>query len=540
MQAEQPPAFGYVRVSTERQAGETVTSLADQEAALRALAARLGADLATWYRDEGASGATVEARPAFSRLLAECAAQPRAATAPGYVLVLNASRFGRFDDPDQAAAIRYTLKRAGWLVRFAESDDTEDLIGRSVMRAVGDAQASEYRRNIIRNAQRGKKGAAELGYWTSREPFGYRRRVVHPVGRERILEPGTRKADDEKAKLTPGPDDEVTLLRWLFDAYASGTHSMGQLVTALRARVPGRHWSRATVRALLVNPAYVGDTVIGRRSGALMRQGVWRTDPAAWQTIADTHPPLVSRATFAAVARRLGQQHRPSPKATADYLLTGFVTCATCGHAYVGGGFNGRLADGTRLRHYRDAGHIAGRCPGPAGTVSKHLLESALVDAMAKELRRPAVLAAIRRAASEDAPPAPRAAERRALALELRRAEQRRDRLVQAIADGTMTADEARTALASAREAIARLRGAQEPGEAPPRDAAALTAERDRLTALALDFPRVAKALTGAQLRDVLAPWLAGAVFDKSRRELVLQVRRVPVSLVAGISPGRD
>src|SRR5262245_17534531 len=145
---------GYCRVSTERQAGEDRTSIADQEAAIRARAERLGVEVGAWYRDEGASGATVEERPKFRALLADCEASPRSARAPGIVLVLNDSRFGRFPDPDEAAALRFRFKQAGWIVRFCESDDTDDPTFRSVIRSLGSAQASEYRRNIQRNARR--------------------------------------------------------------------------------------------------------------------------------------------------------------------------------------------------------------------------------------------------------------------------------------------------------------------------------------------------------------------------------------------------
>ena len=63
---------GYLRVSTERQAGEQYTSLADQERAIAALAARLEHPVERWFSDAGASGATSAGRPALlkDRLLA--------------------------------------------------------------------------------------------------------------------------------------------------------------------------------------------------------------------------------------------------------------------------------------------------------------------------------------------------------------------------------------------------------------------------------------------------------------------------------------
>lgn len=538
MSAERTPALAYLRVSTERQAGEQVTSLSDQEKALAALAKKLGVSIVQAFRDEGASGATIEARPAFLELLAYCTAHPRPARAQGAVLVLNASRWGRFDDPDQAAALRFQLRQAGWIVRFAESDvEGDDTIARSVIRAVGDAQASEYRRNIIRNAQRGKRGASELGWWTSREPYGYRRAVAYPPDRARVLAPGQRKAPDEKVKLTPHAE-EAAVVRWMFDEFGSGRRTLGALTDSLNERTPGRRWSRAVLRVMLMNRAYLGEIVAGRRSGALWRQRVWKTDPSTWLHVPDAHPAIVSADAFDAVQRRLAT-HTPRPReGRLDYLVTGLVSCAVCGRPFIGGGVGGRFADGSRNFFYRCSGIDKGDCPGKVGNVSKHLLERALIEAMAKELRHPTVRAAIRRATEELITPENRDTERRALAVDIERMERRRDRLVQAVADGTMTAEEARTTLESTRQAIVRLRGEYE--QAPMKvDAATVRAQREQLSRFALDFKRVAAALNGPKLREVIGPWLQSATFNKHTRELALRVRTVPVSLIAAHSPGR-
>lgn len=520
-------AIGYVRVSTERQAGETMTSVADQERAVTALAAKLGTEIGAWYRDEGVSGSIAEARPGFGRLLAFCRQHPR--KAPGFVLVLNASRFGRFDDPDQAAALRYELRQLGWLVRFAESDDSEDVIARSVMRAVGDAQASEYRRNIIRNAQRGKRGAASQGFWTSREPFGYRRRVVHPEGRDRVLAPGQKKAPDEKVKLTPGPDEEVKAVRWAFAAYATGLHTLEEIADALLVKAPGRQWTRFAVRQLLTSATYRGHVVANRRSGVLCRQRIWRTDPATWVTVEGAHPALIDDDTFQAVQARLtaGTPRRPR---TIDYRVTGLVHCAHCGEPYIGGGWGGVLRSGARFHYYRDRGKLARRCRGRLGTISRERLEQALVTIVARELETGTVQAAIRRAvrAREAAHRKPTGPDRRAVERELAAATAKRDRLVEAIGHGILAHDEAKASLALVRQRIEALRAQVE-----TKPVRSMVSDADRWLKVAADFPLVARAATGAELRALLAPWLDGATFDKYTRELVLRVRTVPLSLLA-------
>src|SRR5690348_17681845 len=104
-----PDTLGYCRVSTESQAREDKTSIADQRAAIERLAETLGRQLsdAAVFTDAGVSGADAEGRPAFMRLVAFCEANRRSARSPGYVLVLNDSRFGRFRDPEEAVVWRF-------------------------------------------------------------------------------------------------------------------------------------------------------------------------------------------------------------------------------------------------------------------------------------------------------------------------------------------------------------------------------------------------------------------------------------------------
>src|SRR5687767_5077982 len=102
---------GYLRVSTEKQAAEDRTSLADQRKAIIERARALGRTVGEWFVDDGFSGATVEGRPAFSALFAACEQHPRMKLTAGFVLCLNDSRFGRFDDPKEATYWHVHLKK---------------------------------------------------------------------------------------------------------------------------------------------------------------------------------------------------------------------------------------------------------------------------------------------------------------------------------------------------------------------------------------------------------------------------------------------
>lgn len=539
---------GYCRVSTERQAGEVFTSLADQRAAITALATRLGTVVGRWYADEGVSGATATERPAFSRMLAECVASPRAVRTPGLVLVLNDSRFGRFPDPDEAAALRFAFSRVGWRVRFCESDETEDPTYRGVIRAIGSAQASEYRRNIQRNAKRGAKGAAEQGFWTSRAPIGYRRKVVYPSGRERVLDALTPKAPDEKIALTPGPDDEVALVRYAFDAYARASGdgvTLGTLSRAICARWPAHPVSLPSLREILKNPAYVGDVVSGRRPSDKAERALHYTRPTSeWYGKRDAHPALVTRDLFAAVQRRLAENRAKPRAATSAAALSGVLTCAICGSPLVSGGHHGAGDRQVKTGVYRCRDDVvargspanARRCTGRGGSIVRWAVDEAVVDLVAAEVERPerraVIIAAIDariaaiRTTSLPGLIAERARQR------LADATAQRDRLVQAIARGTLSHDEATTPLAEIRREVAAAETELARADAVAASAAAsidrLEQHRQRLLALTQSFRTVAQAATGPDLRALLRPWVASATFHKVTRLLTVTICQVP------------
>jgi DNA invertase Pin-like site-specific DNA recombinase len=522
--------ISYRRVSTEQQAGESQTSLADQDRANDALAAKLGKVIGARYGDEGASGATVEQRPDMMRMLADCEASPRKPSRPGTVCVLNDSRFGRFPDPEESTYWRQHLKRLGWVVRFAENDDSDNLTVRSVMRAIVSSQATQKREDVRANAKRGSRGAAALGYWATRAPYGYRRRVVYPPGRERTLNAGTRKAIDEKVALVPDPT-EAAIVRELFMRYATGTDTLASLVDWLVLDVPGRKWTRAAVRFTLTNPAYVGDVVSGRVSGDTTERATRpRRSITEWVTTANAHPAIVGRTLFSAVQEVLARNGKWTSRVRTDWLVSGIVRCP-CGQHYVAGGSNvNKRHQATRsYRCVSKCGPVSGRCPYP-GAVKKEWLESTVVDTIASVVGAPAhrrrlvahldtALAAVR-SAPQDA--------QAQLAREIADGTKARDRLVQAVADGTLTGDEAKSRLDAVRRLLARLEAQRDALTADRANQHALDAERERVLALTLDFRRTAKALTGPALREFLRPWIARATFDPRDRTLTLDIRHVP------------
>jgi DNA invertase Pin-like site-specific DNA recombinase len=369
--------LGYVRVSTEQQATEQKTSLTDQRRLIVDKARSMGRvlDATAIFEDAGVSGATAEGRPAFMAMLRYCESNPRPAKAIGMIFVLNDSRFGRFDDPEEATHWRFVLKRLGWRVRFVEGDEVEDTFARGVIRFIGSAQASEYRANLKRTAKRAARSTAEKGLWQQEAPLGYRRLATRTDGAQRVLEIGQRKADDEVSRLTLGPEEEVEAIRTMFDGYANRHLSLGMLMTDMVSRFPFRAWSRQTVRMTLKNPAYMGDVVWCRRvTDPAERLTQTVRDKSEWVVVRDAHPAIVSRELYQAVQDRMASNKRQTTATRGGYPLAGLIRCAQCGmHFAGGGGQKGPPDDPDRFRFYRDTGGTTRIpvCPPPITTLRK-------------------------------------------------------------------------------------------------------------------------------------------------------------------------
>jgi site-specific DNA recombinase len=528
--------LGYIRVSTEQQATTEKTSLADQRRLLVDLATKLGRILepGAIFEDAGFSGATVEGRPAFMEMLRYCETNPRAASAKCMILTLNDSRFGRFDDPEEAGHWRFVLKKLGWPVRFCESDDVEDPVARGVIRFIGSAQASEYRANLRRTAKRSARSTAEKGLWQQEAPLGYRRLATRGDGAERILDIGQRKSADEVSRLALGPDHEQEAIRWMFESYAAGGISLGALARELVNRFPFRLWSTSTVGATLRNPAYMGDVVWCRRVTDKTER-LTRTvrDKADWVIVRGAHPAIISRELYATAQRRMATNKRQTTATAGGYPLTGLIRCRQCGkHFAGGGGRKGPPGDVDRYRFYKDTGGTmrVPVCSAPITTLRKRWLEEQVTTAVARLAVDPRTQDLIRAEvervmlASRDS-----GKERHAgLERDKKRLVAEQQRLIDAIAKGTLSDSEAANNMAnlrrqiSAKEAeIHQLRFAARAKDSTQRDV-------DRMIAIAQDFPTQAKRLHGLALREVLAPWIADAVVDKEKRVLNLTLWRIP------------
>lgn len=114
----------YVRMSTDHQKYST----ANQAAAIREYADSHGMEIVQTYQDDGKSGLEIHRREGLRHLLDDVQAG-----SPGFeaVLVFDISRWGRFQNSDEAAHYEYLCVKAGVRVVYCaepfENDGQENL-----------------------------------------------------------------------------------------------------------------------------------------------------------------------------------------------------------------------------------------------------------------------------------------------------------------------------------------------------------------------------------------------------------------------------
>ncbi|MCM0032079.1 recombinase family protein [Sandarakinorhabdus limnophila] len=296
----QPPkrAAEYVRMSTDHQQYSTD----NQTDEIRAYALRRGFEIVHTYADEGKSGLRISGRSSLQQLFSDI---DSGAINFEAILVYDVSRWGRFQDPDEAAYYELRCKRAGITVHYcAEQFENDGTIGSSIIKTVKRAMAGEYSRELSVKVFAGQCRLIGLGYRQGGAPgFGLRRMLVDEQRQQKgVLRRGEHKSiATDRVILVRGPDDEVTTIRELYRLFVEDGKSERQIADLLNAQGIltdlGRAWTRGAVHQILINDKYAGHNVWGRTSFKLKSRHV-RNDPSEWIRHDQAFPALISQAQF--------------------------------------------------------------------------------------------------------------------------------------------------------------------------------------------------------------------------------------------------
>jgi DNA invertase Pin-like site-specific DNA recombinase len=331
----------YVRGS--RVAGRTGESfispdLQREQGAAWALAR--GVEVAAVHEDLDQSGGKLE-RPGLDALMERI----RSGQTDG-VIVSKLDRLSRLGVADALRLVEQITEAGGSIAALDLGLDPTTPFGEFGM-TIMLALARMERRRMSEAWEHAKTRALDRGARMGPTPFGYTRDddgllVPHPKW-ARVVKRAFKVAADQ------GVDAALAYLRKQVPAYPSN----GQPGVRPKRSADHRTWSAFTVRRLLRNRSYLGETRYGDR------------------LVRDSHPALVDRITF---ERAHPGNEKPQRRPAAVFPLSGFATCANCGEFLVGGRAG---TSEENLRTYRCRASLASwkgeRCSLPTNILAERL-----------------------------------------------------------------------------------------------------------------------------------------------------------------------
>ncbi len=262
------------------------------------------------------------------------------------LIVFHPDRLSR--DATDLMVISEEIAEAGVQLLFVHGpsgNSPEDKLMRFIFGYKGEAE----RRDTLERTLRGKRKTATDGKMpvgTGRGLFGYRQRWVSDN------ESGRPKLQGREIV-----EDEAHVVRRIFEMATSGDSAYAIAVSLNNLRIPtktGGAWHPATLKNLLKNPAYMGDTYYGKTRARKVKNSSRRrrssVPDSEWILIEGFTPPIISREAFQAAQEKLQAPRSRPGKALTPYLLTGHIVCALCDTSLVGTTLN------RRYRYYRCRG----------------------------------------------------------------------------------------------------------------------------------------------------------------------------------------
>jgi len=252
--------------------------------------------------DEGKSGLLAN-RPAFERLFNEWIENPHAPQFQ-YVFVYDVSRWGRFQDQDQAAYFVHVCKKHGKEVIYVSRgfpDATNPLIA-SLETSLQRYMAAEYSRQLSDKVFHGCVKVSEQGYSAGGTAvYGMARQLLdvhkNPI---RILNLGEHKQiANERVSFTPKEDESTEVVRTIFNLFVKERFFIPDIVADLNQKelisANGKLWDRSKVIKLLTDETYIGTRIYNKTWGRLKQKSrpnprlEWIIVPNAFNGIVDEH-----------------------------------------------------------------------------------------------------------------------------------------------------------------------------------------------------------------------------------------------------------
>jgi DNA invertase Pin-like site-specific DNA recombinase len=298
------PVAQYLRMSTEHQQ----YSLENQAAVLHCYAQRHGLAVVETFSDGGRSGVLFKNRPELNRLLQQVLSGEANFEA---ILVYDVSRWGRFQDSDEAAHYEFLCKRASIPVHYcAEEFANDKALTNSVMKAIKRMMAAEFSRELGVKIFSAETRLTQLGFKQGGAAgFALQRVMVSSDGkRKQILNKGeVKNLQSDRVILEPGNPKDIALVKEMYRLVIEKKytpHRIARYLNEQNGNVCGRKWNHQMVGRILTDPKYSGACVWNRSTRRLGTPNV--VNPrSSWVVTEAAFKPVIEPAVFAAAQRIL-------------------------------------------------------------------------------------------------------------------------------------------------------------------------------------------------------------------------------------------
>lgn len=304
-------AVAYYRHSAE--IGQE-NSVEIQQDNVRSFAERHDIEVINEFADRGKSGLNAEGRPAFNEMM------DWVRTRDDFVLilVLDVSRWGRFQDTDLSAHYESLCTQHNKQVIYTNIGFTrdEDRLINQLRKSIDRYQSAEYSRTLSKKVFEGAAKVAHQGYRPGGPPpYAFHRLMLNENKEpDRVLQPGQRKAiQNGRVILVPGEATQVEVVQEIFVLFVEKRYDERQIAGHLNASgTPspgGVRWSESSVRHILTNQQYAGAVVYNRTTQRLKTKRR-ANPPEKWIVTPDAYDPIVSPELFEAAQAILANRKR--------------------------------------------------------------------------------------------------------------------------------------------------------------------------------------------------------------------------------------
>ena len=256
--------------------------------------------------DEGKSGLLgPEARPGFKRLFDDWIENPNTPQFD-YVLVYDESRWGRFQNPDEAAHYEFRCAQRGKKVIYMASGfpkEDQPLLAH-LNTSLKRCMAAEYSRELSQKVFRGCVEVSKQGYSAGGiASYGMARMLLDadktPV---RILKDGEHKAiSNARVIFVPRDDHTTKTVREIFNLFANKHKNIKEISELLNVKgvssAKNGKWNNDKVLRILTNEIYIGTRIYNKTWGRL-KQKSRRNPRSDWVVVPNAFPAVIDPAIF--------------------------------------------------------------------------------------------------------------------------------------------------------------------------------------------------------------------------------------------------